>query len=134
MCQSYRNLCFCARHQQLNWNVRFYTALISHAQVWCKAKGGSQGGFYAIGPLQPLVFPSKLACKRKAGGLRYSTLCIHSNYLKFTLPVPLRILRYFWLKASICWLECTLVALHYNTNYPKLAALRLVIVVVLSLQ
>lgn len=63
--------------------------------------------------------------------LGYLTLCIPSNYLKFTLPVPLTILGYFWLKASICWLEC---ALHYNTNYPKLAALRLVIVVVFSLQ
>jgi len=31
---------------------------------WCKTKGGSQGE-YATGPLQPLVFPSKLACKRK---------------------------------------------------------------------
>ena len=34
---------------------------------WGKTKGGSQVGFYAIiGPLQPLVFPSKSACKRKA--------------------------------------------------------------------
>ena len=33
---------------------------------WVKTKGGSQVGFYAIGPLQRLVFPSKLACKRKA--------------------------------------------------------------------
>lgn len=35
------------------------------ARFWCKTKGGLQGGFYATGPLQPLVFPSKLAYKER---------------------------------------------------------------------
>lgn len=35
------------------------------ARFCCKTKGGLQGGFYATGHLQPLVFPSKLAYKER---------------------------------------------------------------------